>query len=442
MSMESAVSPDKIMQTTSSNPRPHRWLPIIFLVVSTAFSIAPIRNYLRGGSNKDYPLWFSTGRLELRGESPFYKDHNGEFPFMYPPAAATVLAPLSAMGRLPMVAVLVLINTIAWLVCIIAPVYLVAGTIRGHNPLLYWLPSVVCIFYIWSTYLLGGPAVVLAACILGMLICLRHQIWWAAGLLLAFAAGFKAFPILALPYLIYRRHWKSLGFTIAFLIILMLMLPACFRGWHGAMDDVKVWTRATMGSYDSGVIGQRKARSYTWQNGSIIAEAHRLLRPVVADSDDNFVGEPPVIVNITSLSFRQINLVIVGASLLLGLAYLAAMPPQHQRTHWTDAIEGAMLMILIITFTPLSFTYNNAWLMLPIVVVLHFIFNPATSPRDRRLAIAWLTFSLCLLIFTIGKPLSFRIPRIRQHILVLHVPLRRVGLDHVQSSPPPDSFLR
>jgi hypothetical protein len=319
-----------------------------------------------------------------------------------------LLAPITVFGKLPMMIVLVSINTLAWVVCILAPIYLVAGTTRGQPLVFYVLPTAVCIVYIWSSYLLGNPPIVLAACILGMFICLRHRIDWAAGLLLALAAGFKAFPILAVPYLIWRRQWRALGYTLAFLFILLLVLPAMFRGVHGAVADLKLWTRDTLGSYNGEQIGQRKQRSYLWKNGSVIAEAHRLLRPVVADYDDNSPEEPALKVNIASLSFKQINIVILIASLVLCGSYLAAMPRAPDRTPWTDAIEAAMLMILIITFTPLSFTYNNSWLMLPIVVVLYFVHFKAQSDAQRRIAITWLAIALSLLIFTTGKPLWFR----------------------------------
>jgi MFS family permease len=406
--MQLDYSSTAVITRTSTVPK---YLPVIFAIVAAIFCIAPIRNHLRNGSTKDYPLWYDTGERVRHGQSAYYQDRNGEFPFMYPPAAAALLAMASGLGKLPLMILLVAINTFAWAVCIAAPVYLVAGTIRGQPPLLYWLPSACCIFFIWSTYLLGGPAMVLAASILAMLAFLRMRVFWAAGLLLAFAAGFKAFPILALPYLIYRRHWKALGYTILFLFLFLFVLPAFFRTPSGAKDDLKVWGRGMTMSYDTSVIGQRKERSFTWQNGSIIAEVHRLMRPVVADHDDNFPGEPPISVNIASLTFRQINFVIVTAGLGLCLVYIAAMPRQSQRTPWTDAIEGAMLMILIITFTPLSFTYNNCWLMLPIVVIVYFILAVANTARHRQIALFWLVFSLSLLIFTTGKPLIFRIPR-------------------------------
>lgn len=383
-------------------------LIVVFCIFAGIFCFAPIRNHLRKGTNKDYPLWFDTGQRVLRGDSAFYKDSNGEFPFMYPPAAAAVLAPITFFGKLPMVILMVAINTVAWLVCILAPIYLVAGTTRGQPPIVYALPSLICTYFIWSTYLLGGPAIVLAACILGMFICLRKRIDWAAGFLLAFAAGFKAFPILALPYLIWRRHWRALGWTCLFLALLLLFLPAVFRGPRGAIDDMRAWTIDTLGSYNSETIGQRKDRSYLWMNGSIIAEAHRLLRPVIADYEDKDPTVPIVYVNFANLSFKQINIVLLAATMVLCLSYLAIMPRGPWRTRWTDTIEMAMLMILIITFTPLSFTYNNAWLMLPMVVVLHFILAKAKTRRERTIATIWLTISLLMLIPTAGKLNVFR----------------------------------
>ncbi|HSV12782.1 MAG TPA: glycosyltransferase family 87 protein [Tepidisphaeraceae bacterium] len=384
----------------------------LFCIIAAVFCFAPIRNQLRGGSTKDYPLWFDTGQRVLHGDSPYYKDRHNEFPFMYPPGASVLLAPITVFGKLPMMIVLVAINTFAWVVCILAPIYLVAGTTRQQPLILYVLPTAVCIVYIWSSYLLGNPPIVLAACVLGMFICLRKRIDWSAGLLLALAAGFKAFPILAVPYLMWRRHWRALGYTVAFLFILLLVLPALFRGVHGAAADLNLWTHDTLGSYNGEQIGQRKQRSYLWKNGSIFAEAHRLLRSgVVADYDDNSPEEPALTVNVASLSFTQVNLVILIATAILCGSYLLVMPRGANRTPWSDAIEGAMLMILIITYTPLSFTYNNSWLMLPIVVVLYFICCKARSATEKRLAVAWLAIALLLLIFTAGKIPFFRYMR-------------------------------
>ena len=187
----------------SHRRRIEKILIAVFLAAAIGFSIAPISNNLRKirqhqDGSKDYPLWYDTGNREWHNISPYHLDKNKEFPFMYPPGAAAVLAPLTVMGKIPLVIFLVLINTLAWATCILAPIYLVSGKIRGHSHYLYWVPSLVCAVYIWDTYLEGQLAFCLSACLLGMLVLLKQKREWPAGGLLALAAGFKAFPILAL----------------------------------------------------------------------------------------------------------------------------------------------------------------------------------------------------------------------------------------------------
>jgi len=175
----------------------------------------------------------------------------------------------------------VLLNTVAWATCILAPIYLVSGRIRGVPHVLYWVPSLVCCVFIWDTYLEGQLAFCLSACLLGMLVCLQQKKQKTAALLLALAAGFKAFPILALPYLIYRRHWKAVGYTALFLFLMVIVLPAFFRGPKGATDDLKTWTTGMLSPNTPERMGNtaRAVRSYTWQNGSLVVRGPPLCPP-------------------------------------------------------------------------------------------------------------------------------------------------------------------
>jgi hypothetical protein len=394
----------------------------IFLVVAGAFCGNAIRNNakkIRSGDrgSKDYPLWYETGQRVLHGQTAYYKDHNGEYPFMYPPAAAALLAPVTAAGRLPLVALQVVINTLAWAVAIGVPVYLATGRWRpGDVPadpaaLTFWVPSLVCALFIWDTYLEGQPAFLLSALLLVMFACLRHRISWGAGLSLALAAGFKGFPILALPYLIWRREWRAAGYTLVFLALLSVALPAVFRGPRGAMDDLRGWRENMLVKQTPDQIGQRKARSYTWQNGSITSVMHRWLRPVVADSDNEY--DHTITVNVANLPFETVNRLFLLTAGLIGLGYIAVIPwRDRDRTPFTDAVEAAMLLILIILFSPLSFTYNTSWLMCGIAAVLWFALARARTPAQTKMAVVWLIVSVTPLIFTIRNP-AFRDLRAR-----------------------------
>jgi hypothetical protein len=397
----------------STNLPIEKFLVVLFLAVATVFSVIPIVNQIKKikhgeDGSKDYPLWYATGNRERHNISPYYKDQHGEFPFMYPPGAAAILAPLSIAGEIPLSVLLVLLNTVAWATCILAPIYLLSGRIRGLPHALYWLPSLICCVFIWDTYLEGQLAFCLSACLLGMLVCLKLRKAKSAAFLLALAAGFKAFPILALPYLIYRRHWKAVIYTGIFLVALVLLLPAAFRGIDGAKLDLKTWAHGMLSPNTPERMGDsaRASRSYTWQNGSLLAVAHRWLRPVVADDDDNL---PPIKVNVANVPFKTIGHIATGLELALCVGYLAVMPRGHQRTRFTDAVEQAMLLILIILICPLSFNYNNAWLMFGIAAVLYFIIFQSDSDKRSGIAVVWLLLALFPLIFSLnGKDPNWR----------------------------------
>jgi hypothetical protein len=83
------------------------------------------------------------------------------------------------------------------------------------------------------------------------------------------------------------------------------------------------------------------------------------------------------------------------------------MPPGSQRTNWSDALEYAMLLLLILMFTPLAFTYFFAWLLYPLVVVLNFVLSAAPRSPQRIRGWLWFWASVVLLAFTIPLP-AFR----------------------------------
>ena len=147
------------------------------------------------------------------------------------------------------------------------------------------LPSLSIIVLVHNIYLLGQPNLLLLALLLGAFACLQrgHQI--GAGALVATAAAIKAFPIMALGYLIYRRMWAASAATVVVLAAWLLIAPLPFRTPAQAVDDVVVWSKGMLFTYNSYGIAQRPFRSYSYKNQSIMALSHRLLRDVPADGE-------------------------------------------------------------------------------------------------------------------------------------------------------------
>jgi hypothetical protein len=365
-----------------------RVLVALFVLTATIFSIVPLVNLAAGRGAKDYKLWFGIGQTVLQGGA-IYPPPRQRFPFMYPPPAAEMLAPLSWLGQAGLIAALVVLNSFAWWAC-------VAWSIRLTNPknarpdaLLYLLPNLIILAYVWSSYLLGQPTLLLLALLLAGFLGLRARRPWSAGALFALAAAIKAFPFTAIAYLVYRRYWIATLSMLLSLALLLLLLPAGIRGWSGARHDLARWADGMLFQYDEKGIAQRPERSVAWKNQSLAGVANRLLRKV--DVDATRPPDKPVYVNFTDLPFKVVNLIIVGIGLLLGLVYLAVMPPAAQRTAETDAIECSLLLLLMLIASPLAFGYLFSFLLLPFVICTRiFLVRPDSPLRWWALAAIFL----------------------------------------------------
>ena len=372
-----------------------RVLVWLFIVTATVFSALPLLRYLRGHTIFDYELWYVTGRHVLAGDE-IYFFRAGKYDFMYPPPCALFLAGASLLGQGGLIFLLVALNSAAWYCSAKLSAVLAAGNEDTINPWLYLIPSLLVIVYIWSSYHLGQPNLVLLALMLGAFAALRAKREILAGGLIAVAAAIKAFPILAIIYLVYRRYWRAAASLVAALVFLLLILPAPFRGFERAWRDFEKWS-AGMLKYSQVTVGQRPMRSYTWKNQSLVGVTNRLLRRV--DADAASARHTPAYVNFVDLKFSVVNAIIVSAGLALGIAFIAVTPQRGMRTLESDAIEFGLLLLLMLMVTPLSFGYFYSWLMLPFAVITQRVLAGKSS------ALLWWSLP-ALALLALGIPFT------------------------------------
>lgn len=367
-----------------------RWLCAFFFLTAFVFSIVPLINLSAGRGAKDYALWYHTGQSVLHGEN-IYPGPKDRFPFMYPPSAAEMLALPSSLGEYGLIAALTVLNSIAWLACNIWSVRLTSVPNEKPNALLYLVPNLIIIAYVWSSYLLGQPTLLLLALLLGAFLCLHARRFWSAGLLVALATVIKAFPFATVVYFVYRRYWIAALSMVLWTVLLLLVFPAGIRGWSRACDDLSRWSHGMLFKYDERGIAQRPERSVAWKNQSLTGVVTRLLRHV--DVDATRPPNKPVYVNFADLPFNTVNYIVGGIFLLLGLAYLSAMPPAAQRTWETDAIEWSLLLLLLLISSPLAFGYLFSFLLLPLAVCTRtWLVRPESPLRWWAITAVFLLF--------------------------------------------------
>src|SRR5438876_8100820 len=232
----SAVARRSNVHRRLNTPAGRRGLLWAFVVTAIVFSALPLLRYLRGHTIFDYELWYTTGKHVLAGDE-IYFFRSGKYDFMYPPPCALFLAGASLLGQGGLILLLVAINSAAWFYSARLSAILAGGMAGARNVWLYVIPNLLVIVYIWSSYHLGQPNLVLLALMLGAFFALRANREIVTGSLIAVAAAIKAFPVIAIVYLLYRRYWLAAVSLVLTLVFLLLILPAPFRGFERAWRD-------------------------------------------------------------------------------------------------------------------------------------------------------------------------------------------------------------
>ncbi len=453
------------------------WWPAL-IGTMVVFSIFPLANLLLDLPTKDYGLWYQVGRALRQGMDIYPRPESGRlFPFMYPPSAAAMLGVVSLLGPTGMLIAMVAVNSASWLACILISVRLAAGRGNPRHPMVVIVPSLSVIVLIHNVYLLGQPNLMLLALVLGAFACLRRGREISAGALVATAAAIKAFPLMILGYLVYRRMWRASVSTVAVLAAWLLIAPMPFRTPAQAVDDVVVWSQGMLFTYNTHGIAQRPLRSYSYKNQSIMAVMHRLLRDVPADGesvlsrqarlaeagprpappdpstdlsfikphqrtpradrgafaavaatttagspddgagaseaaprwDEAVQGAEPALraawrVNVLDLDFRTVTAVTLAAMMGLCLFFVAVMPARSRRTRETDALEFALVTLLTVIFSPLSFNYAYVWLLYPVALALHRVSSEPAGTPGHRLKVGWAVAVLLIPALAIPMP--------------------------------------
>lgn len=346
--------------------------------------------------NKDYDLWQRTGWIVSNGQSIYPTDPNRLFPFMYPPPAAVMLAPIAELPRPLFVASLLCLQTVAWAFCIYASVVLSTGRFLNVHPALYMVPSLMVIPFVSDMYLLGQPAVLLLALSLGSFLALRRSFPVLSGVLLATATAIKAYPIILIGYFVYRKKVRATFATVAAVALYLTVFPLAYRSTDQVGQDLTLWARGMLFKYDDRSIGQRPDRAFSYKNQSLQATVHRLSRPVLADGEN----DRSWYVNLANLDFRLSNYLMMISIVAIGCftmwAWWGGGRPGRSSEDATNA-EQSMSLMLTVMLAPLSFNYSYVWLIFPLTFLMAIVLDDRRAPRCRASA-GWTIIATVILL--------------------------------------------
>ena len=197
------------------------------------------------------------------------------------------------------------------------------------------------------------------------------------GLSLAVAASTKAVPVLLLPYLLYKRAWREIGWTVGFLLVLNLILPVAVFGPARAIGAWHTWR----------TVAARETGDPTphFMNQSFPAALKRLFTTAGSLRD-------PLHYAVAAWPTRAVQGATVACAIAAALV-LAWRFHRHTRD-WTDprvAAELAILLGAMVVVDPLAWKAHYVVLIVPYTFAWWALRQrpPAARGSGWRWALFW-----------------------------------------------------
>ncbi|HET8731096.1 MAG TPA: glycosyltransferase family 87 protein [Moraxellaceae bacterium] len=360
------------------------WIILGLVVFAVGFS-AVYRAAWDDIQRTDYTVYTAAGQAVL-DHTDIYRAHNARgWSYVYPPPFALLLAPLA---RLPgtLGALLWYLLEIGSLVATSwMAVFMLKRDIPDHHKdLLYALP----ILSLATLLVSGAMRCQASGFMIALMVAAFHWHFRGkpvfAGLSLAAATVLKVFPITLLLYFIARRQWRTVMVTLGGIVLLML-LPALFWGWHTNLDMIARWTD---------VVGRT----------ALISNPGRALAsPLFGQLLDAYKPRNQSLEALllsASLSPALVKYGVVLCATLMMAAMLLASKAVVDTT--TELALASAFMVWTLLVPPVSETHYFGALIMPITTLLGLILYGSLDRHRQRWGIITLGAVMIGVMFLIG----------------------------------------
>ncbi|HEY9286394.1 MAG TPA: glycosyltransferase family 87 protein [Candidatus Dormibacteraeota bacterium] len=281
--------------------------------------------------------------------------------YIYPPAFAATLVPLTWISNDLAVRIWLLLIEVAVVVSLLI-MYRSIG-LPSRTELLALVAVLVTFFPLINSAMTGTMNALILLLLTGAWAAWRSRRDRASGVTIAVAAVFKLFPLALLPYLAWRRHWKLLA------AMMLTGIAGIVAGLLATGFDHNLYYYREILPHISAGTGFR-------ENQSIAGVTARLCAPSTAQNggDAGWCG-------------RLLDWPLV-------LALLAAVLTVVNRAT-RSGLEFALAIAALPLISTVTWSFHLVILILPIVLLLRGVFLGRSSrAATRMLIVAWLCFSV------------------------------------------------
>jgi hypothetical protein len=191
-----------------------------------------------------------------------------------------------------------------------------------------------------------------------------------SGVVLALAIACKVTPALFVPYLVWKRAWKSLAGCAAGLVLFFAVVPSCFLGWQKNAEDLNSWVKNMIVPY---VVRGEVTSEHN--NQSLPGLAYRMLTH--SPSFSTYVNDrytPLEYHNLVTLDRDAVRWLLKGCTVLFaGLVVWSCRTPTAPRDGWRLAAEFAVVALGMLLFSERTWKHHCVTLVLPFAVLAYYL---------------------------------------------------------------------
>jgi hypothetical protein len=219
-----------------------------------------------------------------------------------------------------------------------------------------------------------------------------------AGLVLALAISCKVTPALFVPYLIWKRAWKTLVACTVGLLLFLFCVPSLALGWDQNIRNLHSWVDGMIVPY----VQEGKVTS-EHQNQSLPGLVYRLTThsPSFSTFDENDQYIPSRYDNVVALDPNQAQWIVRGCMALFTLLVLWTCRTSVTGRHgWRLAAEYSIVVLGMLLFSERTWKHHAVTLVLPFAVVCYCLATRQFGWKMRSFLIASLASASMLIAST------------------------------------------
>lgn len=386
--------------------RAERTLLIVFIIFSVGLTVPPLFNTIKNSrGQKDYATWDEVAHAVRDGKPIYLPGKKVVRDFFYPPAIASLFyAPLSFAGLWGMVLLLCVFSCLGHFVSLCLSVYFATGRLRAP-PSLWWVAFATGVPFVVDIYFLGQLNLTLLSVMLLAFLALEKKHPVIAGSLLALAAAAKAFPFSAIGYLVWRRHWTAAASMLGALVLILVVLPAPIRGFDRNWRELSTWTDNMLLHNTGDSLANQEDRAFRYGNQTLMSVVHRLTRHLNVGKKDR----EEIYVNFTDISSKAAFVIFLVIAGTMCLALVMAMPARNRATPQTNALEYAIVLLMIVIFSPKAGSYYYCWSIPGFTMITAEVLRAPAGSKQRRWLMTGLLLSLMVMALALTQNFDVRL---------------------------------